>query len=393
MGRAGINEWLHRLPLRVTARLKTERYRWLVRRYRLREQPNLPGNETAVTCLPEIEKVGPEGLPRKFDDSIIGSVFIRRPLGSPRFVLSARGGRSFFCSHFFVLDRRKFLYDVGIDNALLLDERNVAILVESCRGRRIARLQGTVCYASNTSVDNYYHWMLATLPMIHYCRLAGHHIDHIYINAKTLPSFAMTSLERAGINASAIVNEPCSGDINVMTVNDWRYALRPESYSFVRSLYGDALKVDTARPRWIFVDRGPTAKYRFLRNSDEIATMLNERYGAIRVIMDNLSVVEQANIFHNAEVVVAAHGAALTNLVFCRPGAKVFDLLSPNFLTNELGELARATGLHHTPIVGEVDEHLRMRPEMSIEGKITSRGADFTVPIDKIIAAIDVAVS
>jgi hypothetical protein len=204
--------------------------------------------------------------------------------------------------------------------------------------------------------------------MIHYCRLAGHRVDHVYVNHKenvnseVLPAFAVESLERCGIAASTIVTAPCSGDLNVMTINDWRYAPRPASYAFLRDLYADALSDNPARSSRIFVDRGTTRQNRQLRNSGEVAAILERRYSVKRVMMDNLAIPEQADIFHNADLIIAPHGAALTNLAFCRPGTKVFELFSPNFLLGFYSDLARATGLHHVGVIGEVDDHLRREP-------------------------------
>ena len=46
----------------------------------------------------------------------------------------------------------------------------------------------------------------------------------------------------------------------------------------------------------------------------------------------SLSVQEQIDHFAAARVVVAPHGAALTNLSFCRPGVRVLELFAPGYL-------------------------------------------------------------
>ena len=45
-----------------------------------------------------------------------------------------------------------------------------------------------------------------------------------------------------------------------------------------------------------------------------------------------LSVQEQIDHFAAARVVVAPHGAALTNLTFCRPGVRLLELFAPGYL-------------------------------------------------------------
>jgi hypothetical protein len=43
-------------------------------------------------------------------------------------------------------------------------------------------------------------------------------------------------------------------------------------------------------------------------------------------------VADQARMFAEAELVVGVHGAALSNLVFCSPGARVLELLPADFV-------------------------------------------------------------
>ena len=37
---------------------------------------------------------------------------------------------------------------------------------------------------------------------------------------------------------------------------------------------------------------------------------------------------DQVKIFSNAEIVIGLHGAAFANLCFCKPGTKVFELVT-----------------------------------------------------------------
>ena len=58
-------------------------------------------------------------------------------------------------------------------------------------------------------------------------------------------------------------------------------------------------------------------------------------------------------IFANADWVVAPHGAALTNVVFSKPGTKVVELL-PGPLENygHYALMAAALGLRHSYLIG-----------------------------------------
>ena len=54
----------------------------------------------------------------------------------------------------------------------------------------------------------------------------------------------------------------------------------------------------------------------------------------VRVLhCENLSVEEQRDEFAEAQLVVAVHGAGLTNTIFCKPGTAVFEILLQHALT------------------------------------------------------------
>jgi capsular polysaccharide biosynthesis protein len=290
----------------------------------------------------------------------------------------------------FVLDRRNIFYDLGIDNNHVLGGRAIEVLIDGFHGRGIRRLGGVGCYVSNNVLANYNHWMFAALPMLHYCRSSGYEPDWVYVNASTLPPHVLATLERAGIPSAAIISEPCSGDVNVMTLRDWRFGERPESFQFVRSLYADALRNNPARSSRIYVRRGKVPN-RNLINSEEIDHLLNTQYGMEPVVMDGLRIEEQAEIFYNADVVVAAHGAALTNLIFSKPGTLVIELCSPAYLQGDIKDMARTTNLRHIAIVGKVEGNLSLRPEMTYDERFAVRGSDYTVPASELIAALESA--
>lgn len=85
------------------------------------------------------------------------------------------------------------------------------------------------------------------------------------------------------------------------------------------------------KPRRLYVTRGDAKNTRRLVNEDEIFAQL-ERHGFVKFDPGAHSVQEQIDTFTNAEMVVAPHGAALSNLVFCSPGVKVLELFAPKYV-------------------------------------------------------------
>ena len=67
----------------------------------------------------------------------------------------------------------------------------------------------------------------------------------------------------------------------------------------------------------------PGSVTRRISNSDEL--LLNLK-GWETVVLENMTIKDQIKIFSEASHVVAAHGAGLTNLLWCQPGTKVLEI-------------------------------------------------------------------
>ena len=66
-------------------------------------------------------------------------------------------------------------------------------------------------------------------------------------------------------------------------------------------------------------------KRRLIKNEDEIVNFLIKR-GYEVIYPDELSIIEQIKIFNNADTIISAHGAALTNLMFANENAKILEI-------------------------------------------------------------------
>jgi hypothetical protein len=123
--------------------------------------------------------------------------------------------------------------------------------------------------------------------------------------------------------------------------------LPAETLEFLQSTF-PTKKIGAGRK--LFIGRGG-AEHRALIHEGKIAAMLSER-GFESVDCGKMSVQEQAEVFGSAEVVVGAHGAALTNLVFCRPGTLVVELFSPAYVNPCYRDLCIAANLRHAAVIG-----------------------------------------
>ncbi|HEX2827529.1 MAG TPA: glycosyltransferase 61 family protein [Burkholderiales bacterium] len=93
----------------------------------------------------------------------------------------------------------------------------------------------------------------------------------------------------------------------------------------------------------LFVSRADAVRRRLV-NEEEIYAAL-ERYGFRKVVPGRMTALEQIAAFSRAKIVVGAHGAGLTNMVFAPPHASFVELCSVGVAHMEdFRRTARATG-------------------------------------------------
>jgi capsular polysaccharide biosynthesis protein len=100
---------------------------------------------------------------------------------------------------------------------------------------------------------------------------------------------------------------------------------------FLAEAVDERLASQPAQPgRAILVSRADAPK-RALLNEELLLDIFADR-GLERVALGNLSVGEQIAVMGQADLVVGAHGAGLTNIVYCRPGTTVIEVNSPDYI-------------------------------------------------------------
>lgn len=106
-------------------------------------------------------------------------------------------------------------------------------------------------------------------------------------------------------------------------------------------------------PRRIYVSR-ELASYRKIKNSQEVEGLLSD-YGFTKVMLEQLTFQEQANLFYNADVVFTPHGAGLINIIYCRPNTKVIELLAKEHVDCEYWSLASQCDLEYYYLISQGD--------------------------------------
>lgn len=255
-----------------------------------------------------------------------------------RFVAAIPRGRA--CYQGLVLTPDDYILE-DISYVVLAANKNKQRLpiLDSAKLPRLRKESGTIAVISGPWPDNYYHWMFDILPRIHLLQESGLKIDKYIVNCTH--KFQYQSLELLGITPQMCIADSVNLHLQAEKLvvaslpggqgNPPRWAcdfLREKLLGpILQTKRNNFLSTPQAElGRKLYISRAD-APGRRVTNEDEVLGILKPK-GFRSITLDGLSVHEQALLFHNAQAIVAPHGAALTNLVFCRPGTPVIELFT-----------------------------------------------------------------
>jgi hypothetical protein len=110
------------------------------------------------------------------------------------------------------------------------------------------------------------------------------------------------------------------------------------------SLSSTTSKIQIKRERGLF---------RQLTNVEELARVLEIRFGFQPLFTGNLTLEFAVEKFHDAKFVIGEYGAGLANIIFCPPGAKVIEIRGPaEENAREYYLLCRSLDIEHFLLVG-----------------------------------------
>jgi capsular polysaccharide biosynthesis protein len=226
---------------------------------------------------------------------------------------------------------------------------------------------------------NYYHWMMDVLPRIGLIEEAGLKPDFYHTVYPEEP-FREETLAILGIGPDRIIPAQEGLHIQAKTllvptiismpertkIADFMLCAPMSSIEFLRKKF--LLEKPQQCKKRIYISR-KNARGRRVLNEEELMKML-EPYGFEFPLLENMSVVDQAKLFASAELIVAPHGAGLTNIVFCNPRAKIIEL-SPKRVWDWsfcFWAISQQLKLHHT--------YLRCQSERGVNSNMTVNLAD-----------------
>lgn len=219
------------------------------------------------------------------------------------------------------------------------------------------RLEGLSTVLTGPSSRGYFHWLTDSLPRLQLVEQAGYSIqdiDHIIIPPGNLPAVAQ-SLDMLGIKTSHRIVATKRASIHaerliLPSMPGKSGNPSPEARHYLREKFlNNENASQNPFPKRIYISRKKTRR---IRNEAELLPIL-QKHGIETVVPENLSFSDQISLFAGAKLVIAPHGAALTNLLFCSPGTFVLEFFSPNYVNTCYWSISNIGNLRYSYILGE----------------------------------------
>ena len=217
---------------------------------------------------------------------------------------------------------------------------------------------------------NYFHWLFDILPKIKLC--SEHYllkeIDFFYLPSPQ--NFQKQTLSIFNIKEDKILDSNLYRHVQarelIVVDHPWYHRgfildqvefLPGWIIHWLRDVYLKYAKKFQSNEK-IYIDR-TESKFNHcqIQNNNEIYNFLKEK-GFSKYKVGELSFFEQIYLFNNAKIIIGAHGAAFTNLVFSEPNTKIIEIRPPAQTNNNYKRISQIRNLNYRLIkTKELDEN------------------------------------
>lgn len=253
---------------------------------------------------------------------------------------------------------------------------------------KIHDLIGRTAFLATPEADcNYYHFTVDLLPRLLLLeRALGSlaSLDHLVLNLRN-KAYEEPLLRRFGLPLDKVLHLEDDmhlrvEELYVPTFTPSEYGVAAWKTSGIRS---KVLKHESKRPAGtkLFLSRKGASSRRLL-NEDELFQVL-QKHGFVAMDCGAHSLEEQVSIFSSATHVVGLHGAAFTNIIYCQPGTRIYEMINALSLRGFYWSLSDVCGLHH--------KFITTKPACQSAGLESHRAnkTDAEVEIDQLTQAFD----
>lgn len=222
----------------------------------------------------------------------------------------------------------------------------------------------TYFMAYNHDYANYYHWTLQCLPSLClFAALKNLNSDLKLLLPSNLPGFAKQYLDMLGIDMGA--------DVQLLPLQDrlffakqllypsflggeFSFNVSPVMLEYLDCLYkrkigSNAHNVENSGKKRILYCARLDSSNRRIINEPDVINFLEANFEAEIFLSTGKSVAEQAQKFNSADILISPHGAGMSNLVFCKPGVTIIEIMPDKYINPCFATLALAKGCNYHP--------------------------------------------
>jgi capsular polysaccharide biosynthesis protein len=200
----------------------------------------------------------------------------------------------------------------------------------------IKKIPGISIVLVSPESNNYYHWLSDVLPRIKLYEQVLDQADHFCV-ASNVPAKFLEVLKDFGIPKEKIllVNEKDKLHFDYLYVSSLPGSEGRSPHWAVDYVREKLIKsTNTQLPsKKIYFKRGDAAERKIVNEKSLIALLQHSGFEIIEP--GELTILEQIELMQQAKIVVAAHGAALGNLLFSRDKTAVIELFSPDYFRTD----------------------------------------------------------
>ena len=199
---------------------------------------------------------------------------------------------------------------------------------------------------------NYYHWLIYHLPKVLLLKEFSKNIKILTPEKNKLYPVIYQSLKMMGYDNSQLINIKqgitCVDRLTVVNLDHHDPRLLKRLSEVFRS---NINKASDSNGDLVYISR-KKSHWRRITNENAIISFLEKKRFKI-LLMEDLDFEEQVAMAHGARLVVSAHGAGLANMLFCKSGVDVIEIVNPNFPNSDYYSLACGLGLKYWMLKGE----------------------------------------
>lgn len=201
---------------------------------------------------------------------------------------------------------------------------------------------------------NYYHWLIDLLPRVLAIKNTENtfeRFDRILINGSRA-DYERISLSHVQVPLDKLRYVDATHRFQIAratipSMDHFSKIVAPWKVRTLRTLRDQMVTGMTGQstPKKIYVSRRRAVVRRILNEESLLPDIRSAGFSVIE--LESLPWLEQARLFSNADTVLAPHGAALANIVFCKPGTLIAEVCTAAGYLDFYLRLAASAGLRY----------------------------------------------